>query len=229
MKILGIDTTSNILSVAVSEDDIILGENTIDNSTNHSPKLVPMIDELLNRLNIDISQIDMFACSIGPGSFTGIRIGLGLAKSMAQANDKLIVGIPTLLSLAKNVDMDDIDGYVCPLIAARNNNIYSCILDNKYNIVLDYAGLSIDELIEKCNTLDKPIYFLGNGAIIYKEKIQDNIASEKILDIIDSQLNAKNICVLGYDKFKNGQTDSIYSLSPTYLRPSSAERLCKNE
>ena len=229
MKILGIDTSSNILSVAVSEDDIILGENTINNSSNHSPKLVPMIDELLTKLNIDISQIDIFACSLGPGSFTGIRIGLALAKSMAQANDKLIVGVSSLLSLGKNIDMDNIDGYVCPMIDAKNNNIYTCILDNKYNIVLDYQALNIEELIEKCNTLNKPIYFLGNGAIIHKENIENNMPSTNILGIQDSELNAKNICILGYEKFRNGQTDNIYSLSPTYLRPSSAERLCKNE
>ncbi len=225
MKILGIDTSSNILSICISEDDNILGENTINNLTNHSPKLVPMIDELLNNLKIDISQIDIFACSIGPGSFTGLRIGLGLAKAMAQANDKPIIGVPTLLSLGKNIS--NIDGYICPMIDARNENIYTCILDKNYNIVIDYCCLNIYELLEKCKTINSTIYFIGNGASLYKDIIYENLDSTKILDVEFSELSAKNICKIGYEKYIKGQVDNIFALAPTYLRPTSAERLCK--
>lgn len=224
MKILGIDTSSDILSISLSDNDKILGENTIKNNSNHSPKLVPMIDELLKKIGIDISEIDIFACSIGPGSFTGLRIGLGLSKAMAQANNKHIIGVPTLLSLGKNAK--NIKGYICPMIDARNDNVYTCILDEKYNLIVDYCCLNIDELIQKCKDINAPIYFIGNGAIIYMEKIQQNISNT--IGIQDSELNAKNICIVAYEKYMNGQIDSIYSLVPTYLRPTSAERLCNN-
>lgn len=226
MKILGIDTSSNILSICVSENDNILGENTINNLTNHSPKVVPMIDELLSSLQIDISDIDVFACSIGPGSFTGLRIGIGLAKAMAQANDKPIIGVPTLLSLGKNISIAD--GYICPMIDAKNENVYTCILDNNYSLVMDYCCLNILELLEKCKTLDKPIYFIGNGAIIYTDMINESISSSNILGIESSELTAKNICQISYDKFISGQVDNVFTLSPTYLRPTSAERLLNN-
>ena len=225
MKILAIDTSSDVLSICVNEDNNFLGEYTIKNNLTHSPKIIPMIDELLKGLDLSIKDINLVSCSIGPGSFTGLRIGLATIKGIAQANNIDIIGIPTLLSLAKNVITKDC--LICPIIDAKNNNIYTCILDSEYNLIQDYTAITIDELISICKKLKKPIYFIGNGAIIHKDRIHENIKQKYIYKIEDEILSAKNIAKCAYEKYINNEIDSIYSLSPMYLKPSSAERLKK--
>lgn len=225
MKILAIDTSSDVLSICVNDDNNFLGEYTIKNNLTHSPKIIPMIDELLKGLNLSIKDINLVSCSIGPGSFTGLRIGLATIKGIAQANNIDIIGIPTLLSLAKNVKSNDC--LICPIIDAKNENIYTCIFDSKYNLIQDYTAITIDELISLCKKLKKSIYFIGNGAIIHKDRICENIKQKYIYKIQDEILSAKNIAECAYEKYINNQVDSIYSLSPMYLKSSSAERLKK--
>lgn len=227
MKILAVDSCTDILSICVNEDTTLLGEYTIKNLRTHSPKIVPMIDELLKNLEIDIKDIDLFVTGIGPGSFTGIRIGMSVLKSMAQANNKPIIGISTLINLAKNISFTD--SLICPMIDAKNDNIYTCIFDNKYNLVLDYCSFNIEELISVCKNQTKPIYFIGNGAILHNDLICKNLDMQKVTCIQDSYLSAKNIAILGYEKYLKNEIDDIYSLSPMYLKSSSAERLCKND
>lgn len=227
MYILAVDSSSEILSVCINKDNICLGEYTIKNLKTHSPKILPMINELLNNIDLTINDIDLFACSIGPGSFTGLRIGLSVLKSMAQALNKPIIGVETLLSLAINVNMLELDYIICPIIDAKNNNVYSALLDKDFNIIVDYSALTVNTLIEICKKQSKPIYFIGNGAIIYKDIIKENI--QNILCIKNSDLNSKNIAICAYNKYLNNQIDDIYTLSPMYLKSSSAERQCKNE
>ena len=228
MYILAVDSSSEILSVCVNKDDICLGEYTIKNLKTHSPKILPMIDELLKNIDLTIKDIDLFACSIGPGSFTGLRISLSVLKSMAQALNKPIIGVETLLSLANNVCVSNLDYVICPILDAKNNNTYSAILDKNFNIIQDYSALTIDELIEICKKQTKPIYFIGNGAIIYKDVIEKEIKSKNILSITPCDLNAKNVALCAYKKYLNNEIDDVFSLAPTYLKSSSAERVCKN-
>lgn len=225
MKILAIDTSSDVLSICINEDDKFLGEYTIKNNLTHSPKIIPMIDELLKELNLSIKDINLVSSSIGPGSFTGLRIGLATLKGIAQANNIDIIGIPTLLSLAKNVNVKDC--LICPIIDAKNDNVYTCIFDSNFNIIEDYTAITIQELINICKKLKKSIYFIGNGAIIHKDRIIENVNKKYIYNIEDAILSAKNIAKCAYEKYMTNAVDSIYSLSPMYLKPSSAERLKK--
>ena len=229
MYILAVDSSSEILSVCINKDNMCLGEYTIKNLKTHSPKILPMIDELLKNCDLTINDIDLFACSIGPGSFTGLRIGLSVLKSMAQALNKPIIGVETLLSLANNVTENNQEYLICPILDAKNNNVYSCLFDKKYNLVVDYSALTINELINICQKQTKPIYFVGNGAIIYRELIEKKIKEKNIFGIINSELNSKNIAIGAYNKYLNNNTDDLYNLAPMYLKSSSAERVLKNE
>ncbi|MDD4066777.1 MAG: tRNA (adenosine(37)-N6)-threonylcarbamoyltransferase complex dimerization subunit type 1 TsaB [Clostridia bacterium] len=225
MKILGIDTSSNILSITVSEDKNILGESYIKNVNNHSPKLVPMVDQLLKNLEIDIKEIDLYACSIGPGSFTGLRIGLAFMKSLAQANDKPIIGVETLHSLALN-NIKDV--YTCPIIDAKNNNVYSCIFDENFHLVINYAAFNIEELLKVCKKIKKTIYFIEDNTLKYKDLIEKYISKRKIYNIESTYLTSKNTCIIAYEKYINKNIDNSLTLSPLYLKSSQAERLSKN-
>ena len=131
MKILGISTSSNIATVCLSEDNTIIKELNIDNTKTHSETLVPLIDSLLKETNTNLSEINLLACDIGPGSFTGIRIGIATIKAISESLNVPIVEVSSLEGLAYGVKSL---GTICSLIDARNNQVYMGIFDKAYNL-----------------------------------------------------------------------------------------------
>lgn len=125
MKVLALDTSSIVASVAVMNDGILLGEYTLNHNKTHSQKLVPIIQQLLSDLELEPFDIDLFAVSKGPGSFTGLRIAITTAKAMAYALDKPIIGVPTLDILAHNISF--CQHLICPIMDARNNRVYTAL------------------------------------------------------------------------------------------------------
>ncbi|HEX9062575.1 MAG TPA: tRNA (adenosine(37)-N6)-threonylcarbamoyltransferase complex dimerization subunit type 1 TsaB, partial [Clostridia bacterium] len=123
MKILALDSSSLVASVAITEDKKLLGEYNVNNGLTHSKNLMPMLTELMKTLGLKPSDIDMYAASIGPGSFTGIRIGVTSIKAMAYATGKPVASVPTLDALAYNAE--GFDGVICPIMDARNNQVYT--------------------------------------------------------------------------------------------------------
>ena len=121
MKILSIETAGSICAVALSEDNKLIKEELIDDGNTHSVKLLPLVDKVLSETNTKVSDVDLFACDIGPGSFTGIRIGVSTIKAFMDVTNKKAVGITSLETLAYNVDTEDI---VCSMIDAKNDNVY---------------------------------------------------------------------------------------------------------
>lgn len=232
MKILAIETSGKICAVALQENNDLLDEIIINDANTHSVKLLPIIDEILKKNNIDISDIDLFACSLGPGSFTGIRIGIATIKGFADALDKKVIGISSLTNLAYNTDQD---GYICPIIDAKNENIYTTLLDkNKENVstIIEEKFSNInDYLIElkKFKEDSKKIIFIGDGALIYKDKIKEiyKDVATFINDENTNNLNAKNIAKLAYVNRENAINSNM--LKPIYLRKSNAERQLENK
>jgi len=229
VKILGMDTSCSIASVAVLENDSFLGEYSINHKKTHSQKLMPMMNELFNNLEIKPSDIDAFAVSVGPGSFTGLRIGISTIKGMAQALEKPVIGIPTLEGLAYNVLA--YDGCICPIIDARNDNVYTAIFsyDKDKKIMhrhSDYMALHIQELITKLENEQK-IIFLGDAAQKFEHTIKEKL--EIRAEFAGNHLSlpkASSIAYVGYKTLiQQGQVDSYISIKPLYVRSSQAERM----
>ena len=121
MKILSISTSSNVCSCSILENTKLIKELSISDNNTHSIKLMPQISQLLSQTNLTLNSIDLFACDIGPGSFTGIRIGISTIKAFCDITNKPCIGIPSLTSLIYNLG---INGFICSLIDAKNNNAY---------------------------------------------------------------------------------------------------------
>ena len=160
MKILAIDTATNVCSVAVLEDTTVLGHKTIDDEKTHSQKLMPMLEDLLSSLHLSLKDIDLFGIDIGPGSFTGIRIGIATVKAFADVYNKPICGISSLESFAYSAG--ETSAYICSLLDAKHDNVYYGIFeykDNKYIPVKDFAFANISDVIEVLKTLNNSIIF----------------------------------------------------------------------
>ena len=230
MKILSLDTSGTVASVAILDENVILGEYNINHNKTHSQKLMPMVNDLLNNLELKPADIDIFSVSVGPGSFTGLRIGIATVKGMAQALNKPVIGIPTLDGLAFN--LAGYSGNICPIIDARNDNIYIALYTfNKYDLTLnmhvDYKALHIDELLNILSNKE-PIIFLGDGVLKHKEYLKEKLGTVASFAPSHNLLQrASSVGMAAFTKAKSGQLESYIDVLPLYLRASQAERLFK--
>lgn len=225
MKILSIETSGKICAVALTEDTTLIKEEIIEDENTHSVKFMPLIDKLLKETNTFLSDIDIFACDVGPGSFTGIRIGISTIKAFMDAKNKKAVGATSLEILARNINED---GIICSLIDAKNDNVYCGLFEKKANkyIMKETKFDNINNIIETVKNINSKMFFVGNGSILYKDMIESKI--NKAIVITDdklNKLNAFNICKIAYENVQNGVDSN--NLKPIYLRQSSAERLKK--
>lgn len=223
MKILSVETSGNICAVAIAEDDKLIKEEVLDDGNTHSVKLMPLIDKLLSETNIKISDIDLFACDIGPGSFTGIRIGVSTIKAFIDVTNKKALGVTSLENLVYNIDTEDI---VCALIDAKNENVYYGFFkkeNEKYNSMCYLNFDNINNVIDIAKKMNKKIFFVGNGSNEYKDMIESKLENAVVIDDKEkNKLNARNIALVAYLK-KQEAVDSN-KLLPIYLRKSNAER-----
>lgn len=244
MKILSIDTSSKICGVTISENEKILIHLHNDDERTHSVKLMPMIDKALKNTKLTLDDIALFAVCIGPGSFTGVRIGIATIKAFADVKKIPVVGVSSLESLAYNV-LDNINienTVVCSLIDAKNSNVYCGIYKFcKSDATLKCEGLDIfaediDTTINKIQKFSKyNIMFVGDGATNYLEKIKQNFPEAKFANFessgfsasADTDLNLQNsnsIARAALSKYMQGQIGDSTSISPIYLKKSQAER-----
>jgi len=225
LKILGIDTSTKFCNLGLIEDEDILIEYTINGlKKKHSSILVPAIKDLLKTIDLKMEEINGIAVSIGPGSFTGLRIGLGVAKGLSYACSLPLLGIPTLEAMA--FSLREIPYLICPVLESKKDEIYDVVFrggDSLYR-VMDYKCEDIQSLLVRLSPLKEKIIFLGDGIKNYRGIIKEKIGKDALF--IDSQLNlpvATNIAFLGLNKLKKGEEDDIPTLSPFYLRKSEAE------
>ena len=225
MKTLAIDTSTTQSSCAVMDDNNIVGDFSINQSMSHNEILLVMVDEMLKKLNIDIEDIDLFVAVTGPGSFTGIRIGVTVVKALAMALNKPIVAVNTLEALSFGVFSDK---KKIPLIDARGERVYYGVYEgiNNENIVAP-ALLTIDELLDEFSDKGEFV-FVGDCVNLYKDRILEN----KNFEITPACLNScisKNACVIGKQKYERGDISDCFSLSPEYVRLSQAQRDLENK
>lgn len=223
MKILSINTSSNICAAAILEDSTLIKEITIDDANTHSIKLMPLIDELFKQSNLSIQDIDLFSCDKGPGSFTGIRIGISTIKAFCDVTKKTSIGISSLTSLAYS---SNYEGLICALIDAKNDNVYYGLFEHKsgtYTQVGDFLAENIHNITEILKNCNKPVFFVGNGSRIYQDVLESSLNNNAIIedDMKYCNLSAYNTGRAAFDVFSSSQ----YSpLSPLYLKKSNAER-----
>ena len=226
MKILGIDASGMVASVAIVEDDIVVGEYSTNFKKTHSQTLLPMLEELKKMIALDLDTIDAIAVAAGPGSFTGLRIGSATAKGLGLALDKPLVGIPTVEALAYN--LYDVNGLICPIMDARRKQVYTGIYryeDHKLMTVKDQMAVGIEELLSMLNEMGEAVTFLGDGVPVFKDIIADKLTVPfSFAPAHLSRQRAGAVGALGVLYYKEGRTETAAEHKPDYLRVSQAER-----
>ena len=219
MLILGVDCSSKQGSVAIVRDEKPLYQCVYDSNMTHSQNLLGLIENAVTICGISKNDIDLFAVTLGPGSFTGLRIGLALVKGMAMALDKPCVGVSSLKAMAECVDLD---GVVIPCFDARRGQVYCCITDGD-TVVKDDDCIMAADLEQFVNNCKKDIYFVGDGKDVCYNKFNqyNNVKNHSVL----MPCIAYGACLLA----KNMPQQTHFELSPSYLRLSQAERELKEK
>lgn len=224
MKILSVETSSIVCSVAILDNTTILYQNSIDNALSHSENLMPMIKKAFDETNLTLEDIDLLACSKGPGSFTGIRIGISTIKAFEDVYNKLSFGISSLEGLAYNIQNSK---YVCSIINAKNNNAYAALFENKndiYELKLDYLSTDINSIIGTLKPFSNDeITFVGDGSIEFNELLKTAFRNACFAQNNANKCNAVSIGTAAFNHYKNN-LNFDNSLLPMYLKKSQAER-----
>ena len=230
MKILALDSSGLVATVAVLEDDVMVAEYTTCYKKTHSQTLLPMLDEIKKMIELDIQSIDAIAVTKGPGSFTGLRIGCATAKGLGLALNCPLIAIPTVDALAYNMYGSSL--IVCPLMDARRDQVYTGLYRfektaNGYEMVceLPQCAISIEEIIDIVNKKGQEVIFLGDGVPVYKEKLATMCQVEySFAPAGFNRQRASSVALLGADMYEKGQTVLADEMEPDYLRLSQAER-----
>lgn len=224
MKILGIDTSTMAANVAVLEDDKLICEYTINTKKTHSQKLMPMIENMLKFSDLDIKEIDAIAICVGPGSFTGLRIGMATAKAMAHVNNIPLIGINSLEILGANMDLCNRN--ICSILDAQRNQVYMnkyILKDDKITELEEISIKPIDELLEEISSSNEDWVLVGEAVYKYKEKIEE-ISNITIPSPANNITKASTLCFVARDKMlANDQVYNCYNINPMYIRKSQAE------
>lgn len=246
MKTLCIDTSSKICAVAILDNDKLVKKIELNNGLTHSEALMPIIKDIFEETNLTLKDINLLICDIGPGSFTGIRIGIATVKAFSDSFNIPIIGVSSLTCLAYNVKNE---GLICSLIDCKNNNCYYSLYEfknNTYTLLEEPTADSLENCIKLLNYKynDKKITFVGDGSIIYREYILE-VCNNNSICFSDDKINNINIVNLGLagidvfnDNNKNKNEDknkehdnnsdknniTSYNILPLYLKKPQAQR-----
>lgn len=223
MNILALDTSSSSGSIAVLKDRKMVVECTVGDAGTHSQWLLKAIDSLLKSVNYSMSDIDYLAVDAGPGSFTGLRIGISVIKGLAWALGKKVIGISTLQALSYNLPYSNMA--VCPMLDARKGEIYSALYrfeKEELKTILAEQAIAPEAFFSKIAELDLgPVMFLGEGLKTYEGAVRSTTLEAKIAPPVLWNLKASNIALLAFEKINEAVTPA--ELVPVYLRKSEAE------
>ena len=226
MKILGLDSSGIVASVAIVEDDVLIAEYTVYYKKTHSQTLLPMLDEIAKMTELDLNSIDAIAVAAGPGSFTGLRIGSATAKGLGLALKKPLIAIPTVEGLAYN--LYDISGLICPIMDARRKQVYTGIYrftDHQLKVVEDQMAVPMETVIEKLNQYGEAVTFLGDGVPVFHELIAEKMTVPySFAPAHVNKQRAAAVAALGEIYYRQGKTETAMEHVPDYLRVSQAER-----
>lgn len=223
MKILALDSSATVASVALCEGEKLLAEYTLNNGNTHSETLLPMIESLLSQFSMTAKDVDIFAASMGPGSFTGVRIGAATLKGLAFASGKPCVCVSTLEALAEN--LVGFEGLICPVMNARRSQVYTALFrsDGKtLTRLMPDSALAISELDEKLAEYDERVMLCGDGYGITKAGFEKTPTADTP-DRLTRQ-SGYSVASVALREYLAGNATDDMGAKVTYLRPSQAER-----
>ena len=221
MKILAIDTSTASGSIALLEDNQLIAETTTHIQKTHAERLLPSIKNLFDTIGARIEEVDGFALTTGPGSFTGLRIGLSTIKGLAWSLNKPVVGVSTLEAMAMNIPYADKP--ICPVLDARKKEVYAGIYkfqDAECSCIMPDTAISPTALIER---IQEPTIFIGDGIQVFKSQILNLKSQILIAPLHLWPVKAFNIGMLSLQRFRRGEVISPENIKLNYLRPSEAE------
>ena len=229
MLILALDSTAQVGSVALCQDEALIAEYTLNTGHTHSETLLPMVESVLKISGYTVDDVDLFVCTAGPGSFTGVRIGASTVKGMAFGKGKPCIGVSTLEALALNGVA--LEGILCPAMNARRQQVYNALFDcngTSLSRLCEDRALAITELGEELTEKypDRPVYLMGDGAKLVYDALRETMGERLIL--LPERLihqSGYNTAMAGLRLHREGVTTTDAELSPVYLRPSQAERM----
>ena len=223
MLILALDSTAVVASVALCRDETPIASFHIKNGNTHSETLLPMVQTVLKTAGFSVDDVDLFACSVGPGSFTGVRIGVATIKGLAFGKNKPCIGVSTLEALALNAV--PFDGIICPVMNARRGQVYNALFRYENEALVRLCpdrALSALELNTEMTEKGKPYALVGDG-IEEMTRVASKNAPERISPLLTDQ-NAISVAKCAYRVFWGGQNSTDAELKPVYLRLPQAER-----
>lgn len=226
MKILSVETSAGVASAAITEGEKLVCEVIVNNKKTHSQTLMPIIDSILKQAELKISDIDLIAVANGPGSFTGLRIGVSAVKGLAHAAGKPVVGISSLTAMAYNLPF--CEHIISPIMDARREQVYNAIYEWQNGEPAELEApraLGIDELLRELLKKDNRIVFLGDGVPVYKNTILEILGDRAVF--APSCANAPRASALAAPAkrlYEEGKQQTCFELTPVYLRKSQAER-----
>ena len=229
MLILALDSTAQVGSVALCEDEKLIAEYTLNTGHTHSETLLPTVEFILKSCGVTVNDIDLFACTAGPGSFTGVRIGAATVKGIAFGKDTPCIGVSTLEALALNGVA--LEGILCPCMNARRQQVYNALFDcdgTSLSRICEDRALAIAELGEELAEQypDRPVYLMGDGASITYDALFEKLG-ERLVMLPERLIHQSgyNTALCGLRLYREGVRTTDFELAPVYLRPSQAERM----
>lgn len=225
MLVLGIESSTPVATVALVSEQGLVGEMTLNIGLTHSEQLLPLIDQLMQQTRVPFSQVEGLAVAGGPGSFTGLRIGMATAKGLAQGRGIPLASVSTLLALAYNHAGHE--GLVAPLLNARREEVYTALFRST---PAGLVRLESDQAIspaawtDKLRSCQEPVLLVGDGAVVYQEVWQKGLGDSCIIPPAVNLLNrAATVAWLGRNRLLDGQAADLYDLKPVYIRPAEAQ------
>lgn len=227
MKVLAIDTSGLVASLALADDEKIICEFTTNDRRNHSVSLMPMVEAVCKAVDLDLKTLDLIAVSSGPGSFTGLRIGSSTAKGLAHALKLPIAAVPTLFSLAHNISKTDC--LICPMMDAKRQQVYTALYHYEGDTIVpivDMMATSVKDVIDRIIETGKEVIFLGDGYTACKSEIESLMAGHTFHVASPEHFvqRAATVARIGIRFAKEGKLEDYLTHTPVYLRKPQAQR-----
>ena len=227
MKILAIDTSALVATAALCEDDTPIAIYSQKSGLTHSATMLPIVKNILDNTNTSVDDIDMFAVSEGPGSFTGIRIGISTVKGLAFGKNKICIGVSTLEAMARTVAAFCTDALICPVMDARRNQLYNAVFEYRGGKLLRITPdrtVESDVLARELEAMDRPVFFIGDGYHIMEKK---KLSCQRETPAACRWQNGMGVALAALAAYREAQDPSVFTdrmLRPEYLRLAQAER-----
>lgn len=226
MKLLVLDSSGLVASVALLEDERLIAEYTTGNKLTHSQTLLPMLDEIIRRTTFDMEDVDAIAVAMGPGSFTGLRIGAATAKGLGLALNKPVIPVPTVDGLA--YQLFGVSSLICPMMDARRKQVYTGFYrfhGDQMEVVKEQCAQSVQDTLEQLKAYGEPVIFLGDGVPVYRKEIEEAMGADAVFAPAHAnRQRAGAVGALAEVYYRKGIWQSADAFAPEYLRKSQAER-----